>query len=89
MKDRTYEILKAKYAPHLVDDVSEEVAGVEAQPVSLEDFVLQVRKSYLEAAGLNPADRHQWADKIVAGMAVLQLEQTSGVRMQSGSNKRD
>lgn len=81
MKDRTYEILKAKYAPHLVDDVSEEVAEVEVQPVSLEDFALQVRKSYLEGASLNPADRHAWADKIVAGMVILQMEQALGVKM--------
>lgn len=80
MTDRTYEILKAKYAPHLVGDIPERVAEVAVRPVSLEDFVLQVRKSYLEAAGLNPEDRHQWADKIVAGMAVLQLEQSLGVR---------
>ncbi|MQG91332.1 hypothetical protein [Pseudomonas sp. MN1F] len=81
MKDRTYEILKAKYAPHLVDDVSAEVTEVQVQPVSLEYFVLQVRKSYLEGCGLNPLDRHEWADKIVSGLAVLRLEQASGVKM--------
>lgn len=81
MKDRTYEIFKAKYAPHLIDDVSEGVAEVEVQPVSLEDFVLEVRKSYLETCGLSADGRHQWADSIVAGLAVLQLEQLSGVKM--------
>lgn len=81
MADRTFEILKAKYAPHLVDDVPEEVIRVEAYPVTLQDFVLQVRKSYLEGCGLNPLDRHEWADKIVSGLAVLRLEQASGVKM--------
>jgi hypothetical protein len=82
MRDRTYEILKAKYAPGLVDDVPEEVTQVEASPVSLEAFTLQVRKSYLESCGLNATDRHAWADRIVAGMALLQLEQSLGVKLQ-------
>ncbi|MGC3895183.1 hypothetical protein [Pseudomonas urmiensis] len=84
MTDRTYEILKAKYAPHLVNDVP-----VQAFPVSMEEFALQIQKSYLEAAGLNPADRHAWADRIVAMKANQELEQLLRMKMQFGINKHD
>lgn len=81
MTDRTYEILKAKYAPHLVSDVPVQVTQVQASPVSMEEFALQVRKSYLEGCGLNPTDRHKWADNIVAEMVLWQMEQALGVKM--------
>jgi len=79
--DRTYEILKVKYAPHLVEDVPEPVAQLVESPLTLEAFTLQVRKSYLESCGLSSVDRHQWADNIVVGMAVLQLEQFLGMEL--------
>ncbi|WP_070092791.1 hypothetical protein [Pseudomonas monteilii] len=82
MKDRTYEILKSKYAPHLLSDTPEEVTQLDDAPVSLETLTLSVRKAYLESFGLNAKDRHKWADNIVAGMVLLQLEQATGVKLQ-------
>jgi hypothetical protein len=82
MADGTYEILKAKYAPHLLVEAPEEVSQVRDAPVGLEAFVLQVRKSYLEGLGLNETDRHAWADNLVCNIALSQLEQAAGVKLQ-------
>ena len=75
MIDRTYEILKAKYAPDSLlqqVEVSEpEPVEVEKVSITLEELLLQVRSEMLSSWGLNPEGRNSFADDVVA-LATLQ-----------------
>lgn len=67
MTDLTYEILKAKYGGGLPSLVPEpELVEVEKESITIEELLFKVRSDYLTTCGLDPEDRHEFADKIVA-----------------------
>ena len=80
MADLTYEILKAKYAnsplvvirePEPVEVVEPEPVEAEKASITMEELVLKVRSEMLTEWGLDPKERHAWADQTVASWVAV------------------
>jgi hypothetical protein len=88
MTDLTYEILKAKYAPdsllQQVEVAEPESVEVEKTSITMEELLFKVRSDYLTSCGLDPKDRHEFADQIVAWATVHKCSEYNVTNMPEG-----
>lgn len=88
MTDLTYEILKAKYASdsllQQVEVVEPESVEVEKTAITMEELLFKVRSDMLSSWGLDPKDRHEFADQIVAWATVHKCSEYNVTNMPEG-----
>ncbi|WP_207265145.1 hypothetical protein [Pseudomonas sp. GW101-3H06] len=79
MLDHTTRILLEKYQPDsplLQVEVSEpEPVEVEKASITMEELAMKVRSEMLTSWGLNPDERHAFADETVAWATVLKCKE--------------
>jgi hypothetical protein len=73
MIDKTYEILLRKFQPDspLLQVQDPEPVEVRKASITLKELMLQVRDEMLTSWGLDPTERHAWADQTVAGWVAV------------------
>ncbi|KEX94610.1 hypothetical protein HA62_06695 [Pseudomonas putida] len=75
MIDLTTRILLEKYQPDSpllqVESAESEPVEVEKPSITMQELVLKVRSEMLTDWGLDPTERHAWADQTVAAWAAV------------------
>lgn len=84
MIDLTTRILLEKYQPNSSLLQESEPVEVEKASITMEELLFQVRADMLRSWGLDPKDRHEFADSIVAGATVQKCSEYNVINIPEG-----